>query len=60
MTAIGTLEVKSSSHNWIQKLAARKKKRFRQTQATFGCRDQSGRKSNSLVVSAPSPLDGLN
>ena len=52
MTAIGTSEVRSSSHNWIQKLAARKKKRFSlQMQAIFGCRDQRGSKSNSLIVS---------
>lgn len=52
MTAIGTLEVKSSTQNWIKKLATRKKKRFRlQMQAAFGCRDHRGGKSQRLVVS---------
>ena len=61
MTAVGTLAVKSSSHAWIQKLAARKKKRFRlQMQATFGCRDRSGRKSNSIVVRSPRAPAGLD
>ena len=52
MTELAMAEVKTSSHRWIQKLAKRKKKRFRlQMKAVFGCRDHSGGKSNSVVVS---------
>ena len=52
MTELAMAEVKTSSYRWIQKLAKRKKKRFRlQMKAVFGSRDHSGGKSNSVVVS---------